>query len=131
MKFGYILRNLREEKGLSQVDLAKQLNITSQSLSQYELNKRMPDIDMINRLANYFNVSVDYLLGRTEIKETFYKTKESANHPYTTSEINILEEIHNLSSESQEEIKKLIELYKMKDIQDRNSEVSDEVSKQD
>lgn len=64
MKLGTRLRALRESNNLTQVQLAKKLDITSQSLSQYELNKRTPDIEMINKLADFFNVSTDYLLGR-------------------------------------------------------------------
>ncbi len=68
MSFGERLRQLRKEKNISQTELAGIFNITSQALSQYELQKRMPDAEMILKLADYFNVSVDYLLGRTDIR---------------------------------------------------------------
>jgi len=129
MKFGHIIRKLREEKNLSQIELSKKLNITSQSLSQYELNKRVPDIDMINRLADFFNVSIDYLLGRTYTKHSSISlsTKEDLTEHKTSNEI--FKEIDKLSPESQEELKKLIELYKMRDMQKRNDEISDELTK--
>ncbi|MBU5676809.1 helix-turn-helix domain-containing protein [Alkaliphilus sp. MSJ-5] len=130
MKFGHTLRKLREEKDISQVELAKKLNITSQSLSQYELNKRIPDIEMINRLADFFDVSVDYLLGRTDIKQPI-KDIIKNQKKYNGSSDEISKEIRNLSPESQEELKKLIELYKIRDMQDRNSELSDELSNTD
>src|SRR5690554_352216 len=66
MPFGKKLRLLREEKKLSQIELSKKLNITNQALSQYELGKRMPDAEMILKMANFFAVSVDYLLDRTD-----------------------------------------------------------------
>ena len=66
MPFGKKLRLLREEKKLSQIELYKKLNITNQALSQYELGKRMPDAEMILKMANFFAVSVDYLLDRTD-----------------------------------------------------------------
>lgn len=70
MSFGKKLRSLREEKRLSQVELSKKLNITSQALSQYELGKRIPDAEMIIRIADFFDVSVDYLLDRTNERIT-------------------------------------------------------------
>lgn len=65
MTFGKRLRSLREEIHLSQIELAKVLDITSQALSQYELSKRMPDTEMVKKIAKHFNVSVDYLLGES------------------------------------------------------------------
>ena len=70
MSFGKKLRSLREEKRLSQVELSKKLNITNQALSQYELGKRIPDAEMIIRIADFFDVSVDYLLDRTNERIT-------------------------------------------------------------
>lgn len=74
--FGKRLRYLREENDLSQIELAKTLNITSQALSQYELNKRMPDTEMVRRIAKYFNVSVDFLLGESDERTPAHKIKE-------------------------------------------------------
>ena len=75
MSFGKKLRLLREEKKLSQIELSKKLNITNQALSQYELGKRMPDAEMILKMANFFSVSVDYLLDRTDERITVDKIK--------------------------------------------------------
>ena len=129
MKFGHILRELREEKDILQVELAKKLNITSQSLSQYELGKRMPDIEMIDRLANFFNVSVDYLLGRTDIKEPIKNIVSEKQQDYSSNTESI--NTQDLSPESQEDLKKYIELLKLKDMQSRNSEASNELSNTD
>lgn len=81
---------------------------------------------MINRLVDFFNVSVDYLLGRTDIKNS---SRFSIKKPeeYVTSN-KMFEEIDKLSPESQEELKKLIELYKIRDMQKRNTEVADELT---
>ncbi|MFI5358954.1 MAG: helix-turn-helix domain-containing protein [Halanaerobiales bacterium] len=70
MSFGKKLRSLRQEKKLSQVELSKKLNVTSQALSQYVLGKRIPDAEMIIRIADFFDVSVDYLLDRTNERIT-------------------------------------------------------------
>ncbi len=63
------IRTLREELKMSQIDLAKQFNITSATISQYELGKRFPDQETLEKLADFFNVSVDYLLCRTNIRK--------------------------------------------------------------
>lgn len=56
---------LRKEKGETQTETARKIGISRSSLSLYEIGKREPDIEMLNTLADYFNVSLDYLLGRT------------------------------------------------------------------
>jgi transcriptional regulator with XRE-family HTH domain len=68
MNFGKRLRQLRKEKGLTQAELAKLLSIGESTVSFYESGKRQPDYETLIRLAEVFNVSVDYLLGRTEHK---------------------------------------------------------------
>ena len=62
------LKLLRESKNLSQKDLAYYLGVSPSTIGMYESNKRTPDVDMLNRIADYFNVTVDYLLGRTNIR---------------------------------------------------------------
>jgi transcriptional regulator with XRE-family HTH domain len=66
--FGEKLKKLREEKGLKQSELASILGIGRTTLSHYELNNREPDLDILNKIADFFNVSVDFLLGRTSIR---------------------------------------------------------------
>jgi transcriptional regulator with XRE-family HTH domain len=67
--FGNRLKQLREEMGLEQVELAKKFPFASSTICQYEKGNRMPDAHKLERLATYFNVSVDYLLCRTNRKK--------------------------------------------------------------
>ena len=60
------LKELRKRKGLSQLRLATELNTTQNTISRYETGEREPGIDELIKIADYFNVSVDYLIGRTE-----------------------------------------------------------------
>ena len=62
------LKELRMKKGLSQVKLAMELNIAQNTLSRYETGEREAGYDMLIKIADYFNVSIDYLLGRTDEK---------------------------------------------------------------
>ncbi|MDR1013791.1 MAG: helix-turn-helix domain-containing protein [Coriobacteriales bacterium] len=62
MKFGDILRNLLEERSLSQKELARALNMAPSTLGNYIRNEREADYETLKVLARYFGVSVDYLL---------------------------------------------------------------------
>ena len=57
------IKELRLANGLTQVELAKDLNVTKQCVSNWENNNIQPSVDMLIKLAKYFSVSCDYLLG--------------------------------------------------------------------
>ena len=59
------IRNLRESRDLSPKTVAKHLNITQNTYSRYETNDRNIPIDVLDKLADFYNTSVDYLIGRT------------------------------------------------------------------
>lgn len=64
-EFGERLTNLRESKGWSKTYVAKAIGLSSmQTYANYEYGRREPDFSTVNKLANLFNVSADYLLGR-------------------------------------------------------------------
>ncbi|MGN1480686.1 helix-turn-helix domain-containing protein [Porcipelethomonas sp.] len=60
------LKFLREQKGISQLQLAMELNLNQNSISRYETGEREADYKTLTRLADYFDVSIDYLLERTD-----------------------------------------------------------------
>ena len=62
------LKKLRKERNVSQLKLAIDLNMNQNSISRYENGEREADYETLIKLANYFNVSLDYLLGRTDNK---------------------------------------------------------------
>jgi transcriptional regulator with XRE-family HTH domain len=64
--FGERIRKERLEKGISQEELGALLNKTKNNISQYETEKRQPDTDTLVKLANYFDCTTDYLLGRVD-----------------------------------------------------------------
>ncbi len=61
--FGLLLRHLREEKGLTQAQLAEKINRSKTVISKYENNTETPTLDTLIQLAVIFNVSLDYLAG--------------------------------------------------------------------
>lgn len=68
--FSKKLKELRESKGMSQSALAEALEISRGSISFYENGERVPDILVLCKVSNFFNVSTDYLLGKTESATT-------------------------------------------------------------
>lgn len=68
MKFGDTLRCLLEDNDKTQKEIAQALNIAPTTLDNYIRNLREPDFDTLIRIANYFNVSTDYLLGNEHNK---------------------------------------------------------------
>lgn len=64
--FGEKLKRLREEKGLTQENIARKLCISRATVSKYESGRRKPDIETMKTLSKYYGVSVDYIIGMTE-----------------------------------------------------------------
>ncbi len=60
------LKKLRKERHISQVKLAMELNMSQNTISRYENGEREAGYETLINIADYFNVSIDYLLGRTE-----------------------------------------------------------------
>lgn len=59
---------IRKQKNLNQLKVALDLNISREALSHYENGKRSPDIQMLRRLSEYFNVSIDFLINGKEFE---------------------------------------------------------------
>lgn len=64
------LKSLREYRNLKQSELAKEFNVSQSTIAMWETGKRDPDSETIQKMADYFDVSVDYLLGRSEFPHT-------------------------------------------------------------
>lgn len=69
INFGLRLKQLRERKRLSQIELANILEVSNGSISKWERNERQPDYETLEKIADFFNTSIDYLLGRSETKD--------------------------------------------------------------
>ncbi|EHQ90966.1 helix-turn-helix domain-containing protein [Desulfosporosinus youngiae] len=75
---GKRLQQLRNKFGLTQEELAKILCMSRSTYAQYEVDRRKPDYDTLQRIADYFKVSTDFLLGRTEhsvIEESYFPSR--------------------------------------------------------
>ncbi len=64
------IKMLREERQIKQEDLAKAMSVSPSTIGMYEINKREPNYELILKIANYFNVSTDYLLCKSDIRNS-------------------------------------------------------------
>lgn len=79
------LKSLREDADLSQKELAKALGVSPSTIGMYESGKRTPDSDMLTRICDFFNVSVDYLLGRIDNKKITIDSLYGTNKKFSES----------------------------------------------
>lgn len=77
--FAKRITDLREKKNLYQKDIAKIFKVEQATVSNWENGKRIPDSEMLIKLANFFNVSVDYLLGNDKIDTNIEKELKEKN----------------------------------------------------
>ena len=70
--FSVRLRDLRNSKGLTMAQLAEAIGTTKATISNFENAQRNPSLEMLIKIADYFNVSIDFMVGRTN-DPTFYK----------------------------------------------------------
>lgn len=63
------LKELRDERRLNQEGLAQKLNVSQSTISAYEVGERTPDLETLIAIANFFNVSLDYLAGLSDLKQ--------------------------------------------------------------
>lgn len=68
--FANRIKYLRQTRELTQVQLADKLGVAKQSISNWENDNIMPSVDMLEKIADFFSVSTDYLLGRENRKNT-------------------------------------------------------------
>lgn len=86
MTFGQRLANLREEKGIYQKELAAILSVSPSTVSNYENDVHFPDIEILCKLANYFDVSTDYLLVRTDYRHNLDTLNHKLSKDYTVGD---------------------------------------------
>lgn len=65
-EFGDMLSELRHDRNLTQAELALEIYVTPGTISNYESNVHYPDVEKLKQLADFFNVTTDYLLGRSK-----------------------------------------------------------------
>ena len=102
------LRKLREESGISQKTLADAIGVSQQSINKYENHNIEPDIETLIRMAEFFNVSIDYIVGHTDIKR---KIEAVTHYDLNDNEAYFIGEYRKLSKKQQESILLIIDNY--------------------
>ena len=94
--FQSVLKSLRKSNNLTQEDLAKALKVSRSTIGMYENGSRETDYETLEAIADYFNVDIDYLLGRTLKTTKIIKPTTIAAHfdgdEYTEEELNKIKE---------------------------------------
>ncbi|MGZ9782497.1 helix-turn-helix domain-containing protein [Bacillus pseudomycoides] len=115
MDFPTRLKQIRREHKLTQEQLGEKINVTKVSISGYENGNRTPDTETLQKLADCFDISVDYLLGRTN-KRSLNDTPDESNQPLNDPELGLwFKDIKDASPEKQEELRQFWEFIKMKE----------------
>lgn len=124
LSYGEVLRELRIYHDYKQKDISDYLNITSQAYSNYETNKRTPDIDTLYKIAQFYNISMDKLISYrftrqledTQNYGTLYRGVSDSGIviPLTAKQAQMVEEILSLTPEQQDAYHKFLGFLKIK-----------------
>lgn len=130
------LKQLRSEKGVLQRELADYLNVSRVTITQYENGSRSPDDETKKKIAEYFNVSLDYLMGFSDIRNPY--TNNINEEELTPEEIELLETIkndpelsilfHDLKSAPKKKIKQMLDTWEFvnKQFDDMEKDLDDD-----
>ena len=100
--------SLRNEKNITQSQLAEELNISPSAIGMYEQGRRKPSYELLEEICDYFNVDMDYLMGRSDIKNRYQaglkyewedkKEEKDIFSQLTEEELAKLEKFNNMST---------------------------------
>ena len=124
LSYGEVLRELRIYHDYKQKDISDYLSITSQAYSNYETNKRTPDIDTIYKIAKFYNITVDKLISYRYTRQfedscaygTLFRgvSDNGITIPLTAEQAKMVEEILSLTPEQFDAYQKLVGFIKVK-----------------
>jgi len=109
---GIRIKSLRQKANMTQIELSQKLNVSNTTLSQYENGIRIPSDDIKLKIADYFDVSVDYLLGNSSNKKI--KTAPNEERPISQEKQNLLKLAENLDIEELKKVLEYAELIKLR-----------------
>lgn len=105
---GERIKELREEKGLTKALLSHQIHVSRSSMSEYEKGVTQPSMSVLLQMADFFDVSLDYLMGRTTIRSTFQKLESQLE---TRSGMVPVDVVFTLNSDEKEAVGLLLRLF--------------------
>ena len=105
------LKKLRKLFGVSQQQLADVIGVSKQSINKYENHKIEPDIHTLIKFADYFETSVDYLIGRSACEKDQCDLTKMSKYELNQEEANIISNYRKLSNRQKESIRLIINNY--------------------
>lgn len=85
--FGEKLKTARKRTGFTQIEVMKELHIPQSTLAKYENGKREPDIETLGLLADFYGVSIDWLIGTGMSKGEYKKEQDKSKHQSSATKI--------------------------------------------
>lgn len=110
------LKQLRKEYGISQQRLADNIFVTQTSINKYENHDTEPEIEILKRLADCFDTTIDYLVGYSDQR---YRLEQIENHQLTPREAHLIECYRRLSEEQKKCIENTVELFLEYDLESK------------
>lgn len=101
------LKVLRKEKGISQQKLAEQIGTNQQSIHRYEQGAYEPDIRMLKQFAMFFETSIDYLVGNTDVRR---KIELTESYDLNEEESSLIDQYRKLSPKARKNIAMMIDI---------------------
>jgi len=102
------LKVLREDANVTQKQLADAVGVSQQSINKYENHNIEPDIDTLIRIADYFNTSIDYLIGFSDIRR---KTEAVKPYDLNQEEAKLIDQYRHLSKKQKQCVSLILESY--------------------
>lgn len=106
--FGTKITELRKNKGLTQNEMAKILGVARTTYSSYEQNRRVPDTEIQNKIADFYNVTLDYLHGREGVPSWADKNDIIDLEEMLNSNVNMAYGGEDLTSEQKQRVKDIL-----------------------
>lgn len=110
---GNRIRYLREKGNISQIDFAKKIGVSNTVLSRYESGDRKPDYDTLQLIADFFEVSTDFLLGRTDISALTQQEKDEVEFQAFANDPEMQRWYKELPSSKEEDLRMLRSMWEV------------------
>lgn len=114
MNFPSVLKNLRETYSVTQDELARHLKVSRPTIAGYETKNRQPDYEKLVKIANFFEVSIDYLLTGKNTQSTI-SVQPTRQISEKALDNNVLNSYRKLALESKQDVLKYIKLLRVKE----------------
>ncbi|HIS45891.1 MAG TPA: helix-turn-helix transcriptional regulator [Candidatus Scatomorpha merdigallinarum] len=102
------LKELRKATKTTQTQLAEAIGVSQQSINKYENHNIEPDIETLKRIATYFNTTIDYIVGYTELR---FKPDEIENYALNADEVEMIEVYRRLSGGQREAVRAVMRAF--------------------